>query len=59
MTNDQPMWRKSSYSGSSGCVEVAPMPSETGIRDSKDIHGGEIRVRRSLWLAFIRKIAAS
>lgn len=57
MTGTRLMWRKSSYSGSqTSCVEVAPMPSETGIRDSKNIDGAEIRVSRTTWHAFVRAV---
>lgn len=60
MTGTRTMWRKSSFSGSqTSCVEVAPMPSETGIRDSKNIDGGELRVPRSAWRSFVQKIATS
>lgn len=59
MTGTRPMWRKSSYSGSqTACVEVAPLPGVTGIRDSKNADGGELRVPRTAWRAFVRKITA-
>ena len=58
MNDDRPAWRTSSHSGSSGCVEVSPLPEGTGIRDSKNPHGGELHVPRTTWRAFVRGIAA-
>lgn len=56
---DQLEWRKSSYSAlQTDCVEVASLPSGTAVRDSKNMHDGELRVPRPTWLAFIRKICA-
>lgn len=59
MTGDQPMWRKSSYSGSTGCVEVAPLPYGARIRDSKNTDRGELRVPGAVWRSFVRKITTS
>lgn len=50
-------WRTSSYSQKIDCVEVAPLPYATGIRDSKDRDGGELQVSRTAWSAFVRAIA--
>ncbi|MCD0448863.1 DUF397 domain-containing protein [Actinocorallia sp. API 0066] len=38
--SDRPAWRKSTHSGAQGgnCVEVAPLPSAIGVRDSKNPH---------------------
>lgn len=59
MTGNQQTWRKSSYSGSdTNCVEVAPLPGSTAVRDSKDRDGGSLVVPRAAWTAFIR-VAAS
>lgn len=53
-------WRKSSYSTlKTECVEVAPIPNATGIRDSKNINGGELRIPRAAWRSFVREITAS
>jgi len=57
MAGDQPAWRKSSRSGTqTDCVEVAPFPGVTAVRDSKDRDGGELRVPRTVWRAFVRAI---
>lgn len=49
------VWRKSSYSGTSGnCVEVATnLPGIVAIRDSKDPEGPKLVVRVSEWREFI------
>lgn len=49
------VWRKSSYSGTSGnCVEVATnLPGIVAIRDSKDPDGPKLVVSVSEWRAFI------
>lgn len=59
MAGDQLVWRKSSYSGSqTDCVEVAPIPDATGVRDSKNVACGELRVSRTTWTAFVRAASA-
>lgn len=59
MTGDQPTWRKSSYSGSqTACVEVASLPYGTGIRDSKSIDGGELRITGEAWRSFVAAVRA-
>ena len=51
---DERAWRKSSYSAQkTDCVEVAPMPGVTAVRDSKDRGGGELRISRAAWGAFV------
>jgi hypothetical protein len=46
-------WRKSSHSGSNGCVEVAFIEGKVAVRDSKD-RGGPVLVYNSHeWEAFI------
>lgn len=47
-------WRKSSYSDTAtNCVEVAPVPSGTAVRDSKNPTDGFLTVRAREWTAFI------
>ncbi|WP_253878707.1 DUF397 domain-containing protein [Actinomadura rupiterrae] len=40
-------WRKSSYTGGANdehCVELGRLGSGVGVRDSKDVAGGHLRV---------------
>ncbi len=49
-------WFKSSYSSDQGgsCVEVAALPGQVGVRDSKDKAGPALVVNDTTWQAFIR-----
>ncbi|MFE3517224.1 DUF397 domain-containing protein [Streptomyces sp. NPDC059166] len=53
-TND-PVWFKSSYSGSSGdnCVEVALCSDAVLVRDSKDIPRLPLAISRHAWSDFV------
>ncbi|MCZ1008648.1 DUF397 domain-containing protein [Streptomyces lydicus] len=49
-------WQKSSYSDSSNghdCVEVATTPGTIHIRDSKNPHGPQLRLRPTAWADFV------
>jgi hypothetical protein len=46
-------FRKSSYSGNGGCVEVAISKSEVRVRDSKDPDGPGLRFNHREWAAFL------
>lgn len=46
-------WRKSSASGSSGCVEVATTANEIFVRDSKNRSGAVLRFTSVEWRAFL------
>ncbi|HWO66436.1 MAG TPA: DUF397 domain-containing protein [Umezawaea sp.] len=48
-------WRKSSYSveGGGNCVEVAPVPHGTAIRDSKNPTGPRLDFPTTAWRAFL------
>ncbi|MFI6686633.1 DUF397 domain-containing protein [Streptomyces sp. NPDC050485] len=48
-------WFKSSYSGAEGnsCIEIAPLTSGIGIRDSKDKEGPALVVSAETWAAFV------
>jgi len=53
------IWRKSSYSGSSGgqCVEVATnRPGTVAVRDSKNVPGPELAISNHAWSEFVRAI---
>jgi hypothetical protein len=46
-------WRKSSYSGTNGCVEVAVADDGIAVRDSKDPGGPVLRYDAHEWEAFL------
>jgi hypothetical protein len=50
------VWRKSMASGDdeSACVEVAVLPGQVLVRDSKDVTGPQLSFARPLWQAFVR-----
>ncbi|HWE89244.1 MAG TPA: DUF397 domain-containing protein [Pseudonocardiaceae bacterium] len=52
----QPQWRKASYSNASGeCIELANFADLTGVRDSKNPNGGQLRFPRfDLFLANLK-----
>lgn len=52
-------WQKSSYTANNGnCVEVAGIPSNTGIavRDSKNVAIPAARVSSTAWTAFLAAV---
>ncbi len=49
-------WRKSSYSNNLECVEVAPTPDTTAIRDSKDPDGPHLTVSPQQWQHFLARV---
>ncbi|WP_455357191.1 DUF397 domain-containing protein [Streptomyces sp. SYSU K217416] len=51
-------WFKSSYSsdGTGNCVEAAHLPTEVGVRDSKDKQGPALVFPRFSWSAFVASI---
>jgi len=50
------VWRKSSYSASGNCVEVAIQDEVVHIRDSKNPNGGVLSIPSPSWLEFIQAI---
>jgi hypothetical protein len=48
----QAIWRKSSYSGGTGCVEVAFVDGAIAIRDSKSRTGSILLFTVPEWKAF-------
>jgi len=51
--NDEPIWHKSSFSGTSGCVEVAVVGDTVLIRDTKNRDAGHLTVSRECWNHFL------
>jgi Domain of unknown function (DUF397) len=50
----RPQWRTSSYSSNGeNCIEVAPVPSQVLVRDSKHSEAGTIEFSFPTWGAFI------
>jgi hypothetical protein len=49
-------WRKSSFSGSSGCVEVARSHDRVFVRDSKDSSGAVVEVTTHDWKIFLEGV---
>ena len=46
-------WRKSSHSGSNGCIEVAGSGDQVAVRDSKDPSGPVLVFTPHEWRAFL------
>jgi len=50
------VWRKSSYSGPNGCVEVAISAHTVAVRDSKDRGGPALTFTLQEWTAFVAAV---
>ncbi|WP_406279739.1 DUF397 domain-containing protein [Embleya sp. NBC_00896] len=47
-------WRKATRSNSNqACVEVAPLATATGIRDTKDRRRGHVEIAPAAWVALL------
>jgi hypothetical protein len=53
MDESSAVWRKSSFSGMNGCVEVAFVNDRIAIRDSKDQQGPILVFTSVEWAAFL------
>ena len=51
-------WRKSTLSGTNGCVEVVIQADGVAIRDAKDRNGPVLRFTRPEWEAFVGGVRA-
>ncbi|MFC5752869.1 DUF397 domain-containing protein [Actinomadura rugatobispora] len=52
----QGVFRKSSYSGSDGCVETCVIGSRRLVRDSQDPDGGCVVLHGAAWNTLLSKI---
>ncbi|MDL4772884.1 MULTISPECIES: DUF397 domain-containing protein [Thermomonosporaceae] len=52
------VWRKASRSNTTGgdCVEVAPLPGNVGVRDSKDPDGPRLALSPDDWRALVARL---
>ena len=53
MENIPAVWRKSTYSGSNGCLEVAFVGGQVAIRQSKEPSGPVLTFSPTEWEAFL------
>jgi hypothetical protein len=53
MENIPAVWRKSTLSGSNGCIEVAFVGGQVAIRQSKDRSGPVLQFTHREWEAFL------
>ena len=51
-------WKKSTRSGSNGCVEVNLALPDVGVRDSKDPASPVISFAPAMWQAFVDQVRA-
>jgi hypothetical protein len=56
--DDTPQWRKSSYSSSGACVEVAPQRDVVLVRDTKNRQGTVLTFAKDDFRAFVAAITA-
>ncbi len=51
------IWRKSTHSFNNGCVEVAFVDGQVGVRDSKDRQGPVLVFTANEWEAFLAGVS--
>jgi|tagenome__1003787_1003787.scaffolds.fasta_scaffold15116546_2 hypothetical protein len=56
--SSQENWRKSSFCGANGCVEVAISSHGVGVRDSKDATSPVLQYTPREWLDFLKAVRA-
>lgn len=52
-----PTGAKSSYTGSTDCVEAVAVPGIVPVRDSRDIHGPRLTLADSARSRFVSRVA--
>lgn len=50
------IWRKSKFSGLNGCVEIAVLDGQIGMRDSKDRNGPILLFTHAEWDEFLNGV---
>jgi hypothetical protein len=50
------IWRKSTFSGLNGCVEIAVLDGQIGVRDSKDRNGPILLFTHTEWNSFLNGV---
>ncbi len=50
------VWKKSSFSGNNGCVEVTTAGGEVAVRDSKDPDGPRLYFGPEAWRGFVNGV---
>ena len=50
------IWRKSTFSGLNGCVEIAVLDGQIGVRDSKDRNGPILLFTHIEWNSFLNGV---
>ena len=58
MTLGSAVWRKSSFSSTGNCVEVAMIGDRVAVRDSKDRSGPVLTFERGAWTALLEALRA-
>ena len=58
LSENGPIWRKSSYSNTTGCVEIACLENHVLVRDSKNPSGPILRYSLLEWKAFLSGVTA-
>jgi uncharacterized protein DUF397 len=56
IAQSEAIWRKSTFSGLNGCVEIAILNGQIGVRDSKDQNGPILLFTRAEWDAFLNGV---
>lgn len=56
MADEKPVWRKSTYSGKEGCVELTFVGDSVLVRDSRDRDGQIIATPVENWTRFLARI---
>ena len=56
--DETPQWQKSSYCGTSACIEVAQTSDAVLVRDSKNPQVAPLAFTTDEWVAFVKGVKA-